>query len=103
MNKALVSIAISGIMLLAFCGNHVYYEGFEDRYEVHDANIVKLLVGALVGVVVAGALMPIIANQTAVLETDSVGDLSTQEESLIGLWPLLVIVGVMIAIIGFAL
>lgn len=74
-----------------------------DPVEVAEASIAGMLVGALVGVVVAGALLPIIGNQTTVLETDSAGDFSTSEESLIGLWPTLIIVGVMMAIIGFAL
>lgn len=69
----------------------------------NEAGIVGLIVGSLVGVLVASALLPTIANQTAVLETDTAGDLSTGEESLIGTWILLVIVGVMLGIIGLAL
>jgi len=71
--------------------------------EAEESSIVGMIVGALVGVVVAVALIPTIANQTAALERDTAGDLETAEESLIGLWPLLIIVGVMMAIIGLAL
>ena len=71
--------------------------------QVEESSIVGLIVGALVGVVVAVALLPTIANQTASLEADTAGDLDTSEEALIGLWPLLIIVGVMMAIIGMAL
>ena len=70
---------------------------------VEEQGIVGMVVGALVGVLVASALLPTIANQTVTLETDSAGDLSVGEESLIGTWILLVIVGVMLGIIGLAL
>lgn len=104
MNTRILSVLASICLLGAFLGSNVYADTFEDRlYNIDESSIAGMLVGALVGVVVAGALLPVIANQTAVLETDSAGDLDTNEETLIGLWPLLIIVGVMMAIIGFAL
>ena len=102
MNKKIFGIVMAlsliGLTGLSFSGIAV-----TDPIEVCEASIAGMLIGALVGVVVAAALLPIIGNQTTTLETDSAGDFSTSEESLIGLWPTLIIVGVMMAIIGFAL
>ncbi len=70
---------------------------------VEESSIITVMVALVVGVVVATALLPTIFNQTAVLEADTAGDLDTDEEALIGVWNILIIVGVMIAIIGMVL
>lgn len=60
-----------------------------------------MIISGLVTVVIAVALLPTIANQTANLETDAAGDLDTTEETLIGLWPLLLIIGIAMTFVGF--
>lgn len=97
-NRTVFALVASFVVLGAICGASPLAQ--DANYE---AGIVGMIVGALVGVVVAVALIPVIANQSATLQTDSAGDLDTSEEALIGLWPLLVIVGVMMGIIGLAL
>lgn len=94
-----ISIALSFCVLSCFIGASVMSE----PAGVNESGIIGLIVGSLVGVVVAVALIPTIANQTATLELDTAGDLDTTEETLIGLWPLLIVLGVMLAILGYAL
>lgn len=89
-----VSVAILGLSFVPATAGEV---------DVEKQSIGGMVVGALVGVVIAVALIPVIANQTADLERDTPEDLDTSEETLVGLWPLLIIVGVMMAIIGMAL
>lgn len=98
---ALTSVALSFMMVVAFTGSNLYAENYADRI-AYESSIASMLILALVGVIIAGALLPIIANQTAVIEADTT-NFSSNEISLIGLWPLLIVVGVMMAIIGFAL
>lgn len=69
--------------------------------EVQHSSIATFVVAILVGVVVANALIPTIANQTAQLETNT--DLETEEQDLVGIWDLVIIVGVMLMIIKMAL
>ena len=95
-HKALCSILLAVVTISAFGFSTVYEES-----QYQEGSIIGLVVGALVGIVVAVALIPTIANQTADLEENA--NLSTAEQSLVGLWPLLIIVGVMMAIIGIAL
>ncbi len=52
------------------------------------------LIAALIVLIVYINLTPTYANQTAVLETDTAGDLSTSEESLIGLSTLAWVLGI---------
>lgn len=93
--------AIACIVALGLLVTGTYCISGVSQVEVIESSIVGLIVGALVGVVVAVALIPTIANQTATLETNA--DLDTSEQTLVGLWPLFIIVGVMMAIIGMAL
>lgn len=109
MKKTTMLSLVTSVMLLtlACVGTVAYGEDFLLRGEnyfdgIHTQSIIGVLVGALVGVVVAVSLIPTIANQTAVLEADD-DNLSASEQQLVGLWPLLIIVGVMLAIIGIAM
>lgn len=100
--NTLLSVAFTLIVCVAAIGNYAYADGFEERIEGRtEASIPGMIVGALVGVVVAAALLPTIANTTATLEDNT--DLDTAEQTLVGQWTLLIIVGVMLAIIGLAL
>ena len=68
---------------------------------VMESGAAGIVVSALIAVVIAGALLPTIFNQTTTLaENEEVDDTS---EVIIGLWPLLVVIGVALAIIGIAL
>lgn len=71
--------------------------------EFEENGIVGLVVGALVGILVATALLPVIADNINTLEEDTNDNFSQDEEDLIGTWNLLIIVGIMIAIVGLAL
>ena len=88
-------------MVFAFVGQVVYEDGMDERVE--EANLAKAIVGLLVGIVVATNLLPTIFNQTTTLEADANDDLDASEEGLIGVWPIIIIVGVMMAIIGIML
>jgi hypothetical protein len=98
-NKKILS-AIVGLSLLCAIGSFALTDQ-ESTIERYEQSIIGLIVGALVGVVVAVALLPTIANQTNTLKADD--ELTDSEQSLVGLWTLLIIVGVMMAIIGMAL
>lgn len=95
--RAIFSIIASALLISCFIGGSVIGQ----ETDVVESSIGAMVITALVGVVIAVALLPIIANQTATLENDT--NLDTSEQTLVGLWPLLIIVGVMMAIIGFAL
>jgi len=103
MKKYIKLSAIFTALLIMGCFGQTLLAPSDSQIEASESSIVGMIVGALVGVVVAVALIPTIANQTTTLETDTAGDLDTAEEDLVGLWPLLIIVGVMMAIIGLAL
>jgi len=96
--KAVLAISLISALAILGCG---FNSVTASETGIQEASIVGLVVGALVGVVVAVALLPTIANQTGTLESNA--DLSTAEQGLVGLWPLLIIMGVMMAIIGMAL
>ena len=102
-NKTLTVLVAFTVMSCAFGFGGLMGQISYDGLEVRESGIVGLIVGSLVGVLVASALLPVIANQTTTLEADAAGDLETSEEGLIGTWNLLIIVGVMLAIISLAL
>lgn len=93
----MLSVALSCLLLTGFLASPVLGQAID----VEQGNIIKLILGIVIGVTVAGALLPGIFNDTATLETDSAGDLDTSEEGLIGVWNILIIVAVMMAIVGF--
>jgi hypothetical protein len=93
----LMTVAVS----LLFCFGIVSSIAFSKEVNVDQASV-GLIIGGLVTVIVAGALLPLIVNQTAELSANE-EITGTNMESLIGLWPLLIVVGVMLAIIGIAL
>jgi len=114
MNKLTkISAVFTALLLFGFFAQSIISQT-DEKVEIYNSDIVTLVVGALVGIVVAVALIPTIANQTTTLEDDyqdnatgvstshsgDTGDLDSAEEDLVGLWPLLIIVGVMMAIIG---
>lgn len=111
--NAILSLVLSFVMIGAFLGQGLYdevmaqsqLEGFEnlEDFETYDGNIVKVVVGLLIGVVIATNLLPTVFNQTYALEQDDLGDLDTNEESLIGTWNIIIIAGIMLAIIGIVM
>lgn len=98
-----LSVLCSLVMCLAFASSVVVSEQYEERYEHYESNLGKGVITLLVGIVIAVNILPIIFNQTTTLETDTAGDLDTNEESLIGTWNILIIVGVMLGIIAIAM
>lgn len=101
-----LTIFASLIMALAvvssFSASALFYDDTRvDNIIAEEASIGGMVIGLLVGIVIAVNLMPIIANQTASLESNA--DLDSSEQTLVGLWTLLIIVGIMMAIIGVAL
>ena len=60
---------------------------------VMESGAAGIVVSALIAVVIAGALLPTIFNQTAVLAADS--EVDDTSEVIIELWPLLVVIGVL--------
>ena len=97
-NKILFSLIASALMISAF--------GFSMAVEQNnyiEAGPVGMVVAALLTVVIAASILPTLANQSNVLAVDTPGDLDTTSETLIGLWPLFVIIGVSIALLAFAL
>ena len=95
----ILSFALSLAMVFGFCANNFYADAWEER-GTNNGSVIGLIVSLVVGVTVASALLPTVFNQTADLEEDTAGDLDTDEEALIGVWNILIIVGVMLAIIG---
>lgn len=93
------SVFLSFAVLLGLTGNVLY----ESQIDVAQSSLGGAVITLLVGIVVAVNLLPIIFNQTNTLETDAGGYLDTNEESIIGVWNILIIVGVMLAIIGIAM
>lgn len=96
--KMLFSVAVA----LIFCATMTYAVAVEgDIFITYEVGIGGAIVGALVTVLLAVNVIPIIANQTNALESNA--DLNTGEQSLVGTWVLFVIIGVMLVIIGSAL
>lgn len=104
-SKAISVISALMFVAVAFVGVTFASNGYDitEQLVTNEASIVSMVVYLLIGIVVATHLLPTIFNNTAVLETDSAGDLDTNEESLIGTWNILIIVGIMLAIIGVAM
>lgn len=94
LGTVLCTLAVIG----CFAVNNAFFEN-----QAVEAGIVGLIVSALIGVIIAGALGPTIFEQIHDLENDTGSHLSTGEENLIGTWTLLIIVGVMMAIISMAI
>jgi uncharacterized membrane protein YccC len=94
-HKYLGAFVISALMLTGFMVSPVC------QSNIDESSIVGLIVGALVGVVVAVALLPTIANQSSTLAVNA--DLDDASQTLVRLWPLFVVIGVFMAIIGMAL
>lgn len=69
---------------------------------VLESGLVGMIIGALLAVVVAAALLPTIAENTVGLENNN-SDLDSTEQTVIGLWPLFVVLGVALGLIGFAI
>jgi hypothetical protein len=73
------------------------------------ANLIKLVIGILISVVVAVALMPTIGNQThGLVKRDAAKSAGSQnfsstERTLLDLWPLMAILGVFVGIIAMAI
>lgn len=101
---ALAFVAVGGFTT-ALAGDAIDFKIAEHEHfknlEADHASIATFVVAILVGVVVANALIPTIANQTAQLEANT--DLETEEQDLVGIWDLVIIVGVMLMIIKMAL
>lgn len=114
MNRNMRKLLVLGLVVaVAFVGCSVAFVGADyvdfkiaeqehfKNLELEHASIATFIVAILVGVVVANALIPTIANQTAQLEAND--DLETAEQDLVGIWDLVIIVGVMLMIIKMAL
>jgi len=95
-NKFLTLACAFTFVFALTAGSMVY----NDYYDV--AGIPGMVIGALVGVVFAVTLLPIIGNQSNELEADSTNFTST-ERTIIGLWPLLIVLGVVFALVGWAM
>lgn len=94
-----MSVACSLMLLAGGIGyNVVCYNSDQVAYE---SSIIGLIVTSLVGIVVAGALLPTIANQSTTLAANN--EIGDTEQTMIELWPLLVTVGIMVSIIAMAL
>lgn len=72
----------------------------EPVHDINESSVITMVVGALVAVLIAVNLLPIIANNTAELENNT--DLTENEQSLVGTWDILIIIGVMIGIVAMA-
>ena len=81
----------------------VHFQNLEEEYETYSSGLITGIIGIVVGVAVATAILPNVFNNTHTLETDSAGDLDTNEESLIGVWNIVIIAGVMLSILAIVM
>lgn len=122
MEKKLVvgSVALTLMMIAAFgfSGVATYsdevfgYTSYADAYAfsvdqkikpvVQEQGIVGLIISALIGVLVAGALLPTISESVADLE-DNNTILDNSESDLVGLWLTMIIIGVLLGILAIAM
>jgi len=86
--KIAFGLVVSASLIGAFCTG-----GVIGNEEMAESSIIGLIIGALVGVVISVALLPTIGSQVTLLENDST-NFSSTETTLIGLWPLFIIIGV---------
>lgn len=94
-HKIAIAFFISAVCLVGAFASPVC------QSNVDESSILNLIVYALIGVVIAVALIPTIANQSHLLEINA--ELDGASQTLVGLWPLLVVVGVFLAIIKLAI
>lgn len=79
-----------------------HFLNLQTDYETYSSSVIGAMFGMVVGVYVAVAILPMIFNQTAVLERDAAGDLSDSEESLVSVWNIVIIAGFMGLLFGVA-
>ena len=109
---ATLVVCIGGVAGIAFADqfdaridNHVLFWQLEqekqEQLRVEKQSIGGALIGLLMGIIIANAVVPLIANQTADLEGNA--DLDSNEQDLVGLWTTLVILAVTVMIVGSAI
>jgi len=81
-----------------FYNRVVLYEQYQKEIEVKESSFVGGFMGAIVGLLVAVNVVPIIANMTATLEEND--DLDSSEQALVGTWVLFLIITVIGMILG---
>lgn len=97
---------ISGASEYVYDQNGILKYKFEEplkiivKEEVEQESLAGGFIGLVVGGVLAMKIAPIFFNATATLETDSAGDLSTDEESLVGILPYMLIFGIIGMVVG---
>lgn len=102
-NKKIMALALfcASLMVMGIAVGNVL--SADAHVEIMESSVIGLVVGGMIAVIIAGALLPTIFNQSdnAVDEAEDFN--RDTEAALIDLWPLLIVVGVMLAIIGMAL
>jgi len=86
--KIAFGLVVSASLIGAFCTGGA----FGNEQMAQEASVIGLVIGALVGVVISVALLPTITSQVTTLENDT--NLSDTESTLVGLWPLFIIIGI---------
>jgi hypothetical protein len=111
-NKKFLALSLAFVFTTLGCASVVGYEagnGLEGVLEsiqirnkqATESSIISLVIASVVGVVVAGALLPTILSQTAQVQKAFVN--GTAGASLASLWPLMIVVGVFVGIVSLAI